>query len=43
MKRADTATVKLKYVTVKPVDVMASKLLGTTIYNKETVARSTIW
>ena len=39
MKMADTATVKLKYVTVKPADVMSSKLVGTTVYNnkKETV------
>jgi hypothetical protein len=31
MKMADTATVKLRYVTVKPADVMSSKLVGTTI------------
>lgn len=39
MKMADTATVKLKFVTVKPADVMSSKLVGTTVYNnkKETV------
>ncbi|APX85931.1 photosystem reaction center subunit H [Methylorubrum extorquens] len=39
MKMADTATVKLKFVTVKPADVMSSKLIGTTVYNnkKETV------
>ncbi|WP_246733072.1 PRC-barrel domain-containing protein [Methylobacterium sp. BTF04] len=39
MKMAETATVKLKYVTVKPADVMSSKLIGTTVYNnkKETV------
>ena len=39
MKMADTATVKLKFMTVKPADVMSSKLVGTTVYNnkKETV------
>ncbi|MCJ2062757.1 PRC-barrel domain-containing protein [Methylobacterium sp. J-088] len=39
MKMADTATVKLKFVTVKPADVMSSKLVGATVYNnkKETV------
>lgn len=35
MKMADTATVKLKYVTVKPADVMSSKLVGTTVYNNK--------
>lgn len=35
MKMADTATVKLKYVTVKPADVMSSKLIGTTVYNNK--------
>ncbi|MEH3148659.1 MAG: PRC-barrel domain-containing protein [Methylobacterium frigidaeris] len=35
MKIADTATVKLKYVTVKPADVMSSKLVGTTVYNNK--------
>ncbi|UHC14326.1 PRC-barrel domain-containing protein [Methylobacterium currus] len=35
MRMADTATVKLKYVTVKPADVMSSKLLGTTVYNNK--------
>jgi len=44
MKMADTATVKLKFMTVKPADVMSSKLVGTTVYNnkKETVGRSRI-
>ena len=39
MKMAETATIKLKYATVKPADVMSSKLVGTTVYNnkKETV------
>jgi sporulation protein YlmC with PRC-barrel domain len=39
MKMANTATVKIKYATVKPADVMSSKLIGTTVYNnkKETV------
>ncbi|MHC2104242.1 PRC-barrel domain-containing protein [Methylobacterium sp. CM6246] len=35
MTMADTATVKLKYVTVKPADVMSSKLIGTTVYNNK--------
>ncbi|WP_407529610.1 PRC-barrel domain-containing protein [Methylobacterium oryzisoli] len=35
MKMADTATVKLKFVTVKPADVMSSKLVGTTVYNNK--------
>ena len=35
MKMAETATVKLKYVTVKPADVMSSKLVGTTVYNNK--------
>lgn len=35
MKMADTATVKVKYVTVKPADVMSSKLVGTTVYNNK--------
>lgn len=33
MTTANTATVKLKYATVKPTDIMSSKLVGTTIYN----------
>lgn len=39
IKMADTATVKLKFMTVKPADVMSSKFVGTTVYNnkKETV------
>lgn len=39
MKMTNTATVKLKFATVKPADVMSSKLIGTTVYNnkKETV------
>ncbi|KQQ31749.1 photosystem reaction center subunit H [Methylobacterium sp. Leaf123] len=39
MTIAETATMKLKYATVKPADVMSSKLVGTTVYNnkKETV------
>ena len=39
MKMAETATIKLKYATIKPADVMSSKLFGTTVYNnkKETV------
>ena len=39
MKMADTATVKLKFVTVKPADITSSKLIGTNVYNnnKETV------
>ena len=39
MKMTDTATVKLRFVAVKPADVMSSKLIGTTVYNnkKETV------
>ena len=35
MKMADTATVKLKFMTVKPADVMSSKLVGTTVYNNK--------
>jgi sporulation protein YlmC with PRC-barrel domain len=35
MKMADTATVKLKFVTVKPADVMSSKLVGSTVYNNQ--------
>ena len=35
MKMADTATVKLKFITVKPADVMSSKLVGTTVYNNK--------
>lgn len=35
MKMADKATVKLKFVTVKPADVMSSKLVGTTVYNNQ--------
>ncbi|MRI57492.1 PRC-barrel domain containing protein [Methylobacterium sp. DB1607] len=33
IKVADTATVKLKFVTVKPADLMSSKLVGSTVYN----------
>lgn len=35
MKMADSATVKLKFITVKPADVMSSKLVGTTVYNNK--------
>lgn len=33
MKMAETATVKLKFVNVKPADITSSKLIGTNVYN----------
>ncbi len=35
MRMADTATMKLKFVNVKPADIMSSKLVGTTVYNNK--------
>ena len=32
---ADTATVAVKFVTVKPVDIMSSKLVGINVYNNQ--------
>lgn len=35
MRMADSATMKLKFVNVKPADIMSSKLVGTTVYNNK--------
>lgn len=35
MRMADTATVAVRFVTVKPADIMSSKLVGITVYNKQ--------
>lgn len=35
LRVADTATVGLKFVTVKPADFMSSKLIGTNVYNNQ--------
>ena len=35
MRMADTATVAVKFVTVQPADLMASKLIGTNVYNNQ--------
>lgn len=35
LKAADTATVAVRFVTVKPADFMASKLIGTDVYNNQ--------
>ena len=35
LKMADTATMKLRFVNVKPADIMSSKLVGTTVYNNK--------
>jgi sporulation protein YlmC with PRC-barrel domain len=35
MRTADTATLAVRFVTVKPADFMASKLIGTNVYNNQ--------
>ena len=35
LRTANTATVGVKFVTVKPADFMASKLIGTNVYNNQ--------
>lgn len=35
LRLADTATVGVKFVTVKPADFMSSKLVGTNVYNNQ--------
>lgn len=35
MRMADTATVAVRFVTVKTADLMSSKLVGTNVYNKQ--------
>lgn len=35
MRTADSATLAVKYVTVKPSDVMSSKLIGINVYNNQ--------
>ena len=35
MVMADTATAKIKFITAKPAEVTASKLVGKTLYNKQ--------
>lgn len=35
MTMADTATMGVKFVDVKPADIMSSKLVGTNVYNKQ--------
>ena len=35
IRTANTATVGVKFVTVKPADFMSSKLIGTNVYNNQ--------
>ena len=35
MRMADTASVAVRFVTVKSADLMSSKLIGTNVYNKQ--------
>jgi sporulation protein YlmC with PRC-barrel domain len=35
MTMANTATVKIRFITAKPADIMSSKLVGKTLYNNK--------
>lgn len=35
MRMADKATVAIRFITVKPADIMSSKLVGTNLYNNQ--------
>lgn len=42
IRMANTATLAVRFVTVKPADVMASKLIGATVYNNQNESLGTV-